>query len=110
LQPKVTVESRGIHRIDINEQRRMGRRSNAKEQKMSTFSISDITRAGAYMTAMNVAHNSDCLARKQEGASGGPHQKKFHGGWYSLPVRITAAGMVFAGYIMGTALVVIVAI
>jgi len=77
---------------------------------MSTFNISDITPAGAYMTAMNAAHESDRKARKDTSASGGSRQKKFHGGWYSLPVRITAAGMVFAGYIIGTALVVIVAI
>lgn len=77
---------------------------------MSTFSISDITPAGAYMTAMTAAHDSDCSARMIEGAPGRSRQKKFHGAWYSLPVRITAAGLVFVGYIMGTALVVIVAI
>jgi hypothetical protein len=59
---------------------------------------------------MNAAHNSDCLARVDKSASGGYSQKKFHGAWYSLPARITAAGLVFVGYIMGTALVVIVAI
>ncbi len=77
---------------------------------MSTFSISDITPAGAYMAAMNAAHNSDCSARTREGASGGSRQQKFHRAWYRLPVRIAAAGLVFAGYIMGTVLVVIVAI
>lgn len=76
---------------------------------MSTFSISDITPAGAYMSAMNAAHDSDRLARMHESASGGSRQKKFHGAWYSLPVRVAAAGMVFVGCILGAALVVIVA-
>jgi len=77
---------------------------------MSTFNISDITAVGAYMTAMKAAHDSDCSARMHEGAPGRSRQKKFHGAWYSLPGRITAAGLVFAGYILGTTLVVIVAI
>lgn len=76
---------------------------------MSTFNISDITFAGAYMSAMKAAHKSDRLGRMHESASGGPRQRKSHGAWYSLPVRITAAGMVFTGYILGTALVAIVA-
>jgi hypothetical protein len=81
-----------------------------RNQKMSTFNISDITPAGAYMTAMNAAHDSDRLARMHERASSGFRQKKSHGAWYSLPVRIAAAGMVVVGCIAGTTLVVIIAI
>ncbi len=88
----------------------MGRRGNTKEQKMSTFSISDITPAGAYMSAMTAAHASDRRNADRYVETRVSRQKKLHGAWYSLPVRITAAGVVFAGYIMGTALVVIVAI
>jgi hypothetical protein len=109
LQPRVTGKSRGTHRIDINEQRRADRRSKAKEQKMSTFSISDITPTGAYINAMNAAHNSDRRNADCYTEISGSRQKKSHGAWYSLPVRITAAGMVFAGYIMGVSLVVVVA-
>jgi hypothetical protein len=110
LLPKLTVDSRGTHRIDINEQRRIGRRGKAKEQKMSTFRISDITPAGAYMTAMNAAHDSDRRNADRYTETRVSRRKTSHGAWYSVPVRITAAGIVFAGYIMGTALVVIVAI
>ena len=77
---------------------------------MSTFSISDITPAGAYMSAIKAAQDGDRRNADRFVETGGFHQKSIHGAWYSLPVRITAAGMVFAGYILGTALVVIVAI
>lgn len=87
----------------------MGRRSIAKEQKMSTFNISDITPAGAYMTAMNAAHNSDRRNANLYTETSRSRRKKSHGAWYSLPVRITAAGMVFAGYIVAVSLVVVVA-
>ena len=87
----------------------MGRRGKAKEQKMSTFSISDITPAGAYMSAMTAAHDSDRRNADRYVEPSGSRQKKSHGAWYSLPVRITAAGMVFAGYIVAVSLVVVVA-
>ena len=76
---------------------------------MSTFSISDITFAGAYMTAMTAAHDSDCSVRKHKSASGESRRLKFHGAWYSLPVRVAAASMVVMGCIIGAALVVIAA-
>jgi hypothetical protein len=114
LQPKitgvVTVESRGTHRIDIMNNGGWAATAKPRSQKMSTFNLSDITFVGAYMSAMKAAHDNNSKARSQESVSGGSRQKKLHGAWYSLPVRITAAGMVFAGYIMGTALVVIIAI
>jgi hypothetical protein len=77
---------------------------------MSTFSISDITPAGAYNAGMKAAHDSDRRNADRYVETSGPRQYTSHGVWYSLPVRIAAAGMVFAGYILGAALVVIVAI
>lgn len=76
---------------------------------MSTFNISDITFAGAYTTAMTAAHDSDCSVRKYKSAPGGSRREKINGAWYSLPVRVAAASMVFIGGILGAALVVIVA-
>ena len=76
---------------------------------MSTFNLSDITFVGAYTTAMTAAHDSDCSVRKHKSASGESRRLKFHGAWYSLPVRVAAASMVVMGCIMGAALVVIAA-
>jgi hypothetical protein len=77
---------------------------------MSTFSISDITPAGAYMSAIKAAQDRDRRNADRYVETGGSRQKSIHGAWYSLPVRIAAAGMVFAGYIMGTVLVFIVTV
>ncbi|MCK5275520.1 MAG: hypothetical protein KAR37_12775 [Alphaproteobacteria bacterium] len=76
---------------------------------MSTFNISDITPAGAYMSAMTAAHNSDRRNANRYVETSGSRQKKSHGAWYSLPVRIAAAGMVVVGCILGATLVAIVA-
>ena len=76
---------------------------------MSTFNISDITFAGAYVTAMDAARDSDRRNADRYVETGESRQTKFHGVWYSLPVRVAAAGMVFVGCILGATLVAIVA-
>jgi hypothetical protein len=55
----ITLESPGEIRIDINERRRTGRQTKPRSQNMSTFNISDITLAGAYVTAFSAAKDSD---------------------------------------------------
>jgi hypothetical protein len=45
--------------MDINERRRTGRQTKPRSQKMSTFNISDITLAGAYVQAVTAAKDSD---------------------------------------------------
>jgi hypothetical protein len=63
------------------------------------------TPAGVMAQAVNLASRSDRSTRKQETGQAGSHRSRMSGAWAGLPIPLAAAGLMFAGFALGTALV-----